>query len=328
MERTRKVRCIIATYASKLRSTAVDGQTIRVLPDGRIRGNAGMEPFSAGTLGGAPSVFYVDGNVVSSGNGLSWLSAVKTLTEGLALAHAYMSTSGNRAWAHRATVYACGDNLDEDLVLGAEKSDVIGVGSSAARDHCVLVGNHAPVTTNVWGMRLYNFHFQSDTAGMLWDLIGVSAGMKFLNCEFSGRTAQQQTRAVRITASTFIEIAGCKCMTATGGFSTAAIEVGTGNSAGFDVHDNFLSGVVGILIASDATAVGGHLLINNNVISTSAETITDNSSLAIVTNNRLITTTSTTTVTDGFTGDVALWANNVLSGANETDEVPYRKQTA
>ncbi len=318
----------MATYASKVRSSAVDGSTIRLNGKGQLAAGGIMEPFSAGTLGGAPSVFYVDGNVVSSGNGLSWLSAVKTLTEGLALAHAYMSTSGNRAWAQRATVYCCGDNLDEDLILGAEKSDVIGVGTSNAFSHAVLVGNHAPVTTNVWGMRWYNMHFASDTAGLLWDLTGVSAGQKFYNCEFSGRSAAQQTHAVRITACTFVEVVGCKCLSSTGGFSTAAIAVGAGNSVGFDVRDSFITGVVGILIDGSATAVGGHLLINNNVISTSAETITDNSSLAIVTNNRLVTTASTTTVTDGFTGDVALWANNILTGANETDEVPYRKQTA
>ena len=92
----------MATYASKLRSSALDGATLRLNAAGQAAAGGIMEPFSAGTTGGAPSVFYVDGNVVSSGNGLGWLSAFKTLAEGLAAAHSYASTSGNRAWAHPA----------------------------------------------------------------------------------------------------------------------------------------------------------------------------------------------------------------------------------
>ena len=311
----------MATYAAKLRPSAVDGQTIRVLPDGRIRGNAGMEPFSAGTSGGAPATFYVDGNVVSSGNGLGWLSAFKTLSEGLVAAHAYMSTGGNRAWAHRATVYCCGDNLDEDLIKGAEKSDVIGVGTSTSFDHCILIGNHAPVTTNVWGMRWYNMLFQSDTAGILWDLTSVSAGQKFIDCEFSGRTAAQQTRAVRITATSFVEIANCKWLTVPGGFSTAAIEVGAGNSVGFSVHDSFVVGSIGVLINASATAVGGHLLVDNNVIDATTFVIDDDSDLAIITNNRGISAAALASMYDL---NLALSANNVMTGNDNTLDVPIK----
>lgn len=310
----------MATHTSFVRKSGVDGGTIRLNARGQLAAGGIMEPFSAGTLGGAPSVFYVDGNVVSSGNGLSWLSAVKTLTEGLALAHAYMSTSGNRAWAQRATVYCCGDNLDEDLILGAEKSDIIGVGTSNSFDHCVLDGNHAPVTTNVWGMRWYNMHFQSGTAGILWDLTSVSAGQKFINCEFAGRTAAQQTRAVRITACTFIEISDCRCLTAPGGFSTAAIEVGAGNSAGFYVHDSFLVGAKGILISSSATAVGGNFLINNNQIFASGITIDDDSDLAIVTNNMMVSLASL----GGTSHDINIRraAGNIISGAADSAHLP------
>ncbi|KKL21180.1 hypothetical protein LCGC14_2448060, partial [marine sediment metagenome] len=277
----------MATYASKLRKTAVDGQTIRLLPDGRIRGNAGIEPFSAGTLGGAPSIFYVDGNVVSSGNGLGWLSAFKTLAEGLVAAHAYMSTSGNRAWAQRATVYCCGDNLDEDLVLGAEKSDVIGVGTSTSFDRCILIGNHAPRTTTTQGMRWYNMHFDSDTAGILWSLTAISSGIKYLGCTFGGRDAAQ-TSAILGTACTWIEVADCKFETNTANFTTACFSIAAGAAVGLNIHNNFIKGSIGILINGSATAVGGSLLIDRNVIHTANETITDSSSLAVVTNNQLI----------------------------------------
>ena len=309
----------MATWASKLRKEALDNATVRLNAAGKVSAGGIMEPFSAGTKGGAPSVFYVDGNVVSSGNGLGWLSAVKTLSEGLALAHAYQSTSGNRAWAHRATVYACGDTIDEDLIKGAEKSDIIGVGTNSGFDKCGLTGNHAPVTTSVAAMRMYNFHFTSDTAGILWDLIGVSNGMKFIDCDFSGRTAAQQTRAVRITASTFIEIAGCRCLTAPGGFSTAAIEIGAGNSAGFYVHDSFVVGTIGVLINASATAVGGHLLVDKNVIRATTLCFDDNSNLGILTNNTMISAADNTTLGNCVDYNEALAANNIR---DDTKMVP------
>ena len=103
----------MATYASKVRSTGIDNGSIKLNARGELTTGVAMEPFSAGTSGGAPSVFYVDGNVVSSGDGLGWISAFKTLAEGLAAAHSYMSTSGNRAWAQAATVYCCADKFTE-----------------------------------------------------------------------------------------------------------------------------------------------------------------------------------------------------------------------
>ncbi len=316
----------MATYAGKVRSTAVDGGTIRLNAKGQISAGGIMEPFSAGTLGGAPSVFYVDGNVVSSGNGLGWLSAFKTLTEGLAAAQAYQSTSGNRAWAHRSTIYACGDNLDEDLVLGAEKTDVIGVGTSTSFDRCILIGNHAPRTTSTQGMRWYNMHFDSDTAGILWSLTAISSGIKFLGCTFGGRDAAQ-TSAILGTACTWIEVGHCKWETNTANFTTASISIAAGAAVGLNIHDSFIKGSIGILINASATAVGGSLLINNNVLHTANETVTDNSSLAVVTNNQLITLTSTSTTTAGYTGNLALWANNLLTGSGKTDQIPFISET-
>jgi len=73
--------------------------------------------------------FYVDANVVSGGNGLSWDEAKKTIATGLAQSHADISLSANRAWARRNTVYYCGDSISETLILAAEKTDLIGVGS-------------------------------------------------------------------------------------------------------------------------------------------------------------------------------------------------------
>ncbi len=312
----------MATYASKVRSTAVDGGTIRLNGKGLISAGGIREPFSAGTSGGAPSVFYVDGNVVSSGNGLGWLSAFKTLAEGLVAAHAYMSTSGNRAWAHRATVYCVGDNLDEDLVLGAEKSDVIGVGTSGSFDRCILIGNHAPRTTTTQGMRLYNMHFDSDTAGILWSLTAISSGIKFLGCTFGGRDAAQ-TSAILGTACTWIEVGHCKWETNTANFTTACISIAAGAAVGLNIHDNYIKGSIGILINGSATNVGGSFLIDNNVIVAANACITDSADVAIVTRNMLISALANSTITNVITSNVKKAAGNIVTGDTDTQSHPF-----
>lgn len=310
----------MATYAAKLRDTAIDNSTIQFDSLGRIQAGGMMAPFSAGTKGGAPSVFYVDGNVVSSGNGLSWTSAFKTLAEGLVAAHAYMSTSGNRAWAHRATVYACGDNLTENLVILAEKTDVIGVGTTSGWDKAGLDGNHVPVTTNTWACRFYNFYFTATTAGIIWDLTAPSHGIKFYNCYFDGRGAAH-TRAIRATVVQQMDIVGCKWFTSTANFTTAAIEIGAGNAFGLNIKDNRIVGSLGVVINASTTAVGGALYVDNNIINAAGLTIDDNSDLAIVTNNRCISAGAyAADTTHDF--NLAKACNNVVTGNNDTKMVP------
>lgn len=309
----------MATYAGKVRSTAVDNATIRLNASGEIAAGGIMEPFSAGTKGGAPSVFYVDGNVVSSGNGLSWLSAVKTLAEGLAMAHAYMSTSGNRAWAQRATVYCCGDNLVENLVILAEKSDIIGVGSSSGYTKCYLDGNHVPVTTNCWGTRWFNMAFGATTQGIIWTLTVVSGGIEFRDCIFSSR-GPAHTRAIQATALGSMKVFGCQWEAAPADFSTAAIDILAGDAAQTIISDSYICGTIGIRTNAGMTATAGALIIDNNVIRAADEVIDDESDIAIVTNNRCISAAAYGATAFDF--NLALACNNVITGNNDTKMVP------
>ena len=277
----------MATYAGKVRKTAVDNATIRLDSKGRISAGGIREPFSAGTLGGAPSVFYVDGNVVSSGNGLGWLSAVKTLSEGLALAHAYQSTSGNRAWAHRATVYAVGDALTEDIVLAAEKSDCIGVGTSNSHDRPELIGNHVPATNNTWGMRWYNWHFAEADAGAMWTLQGQEAGWKFINCVFSVRGALA-THGILWTNAYNLEVVDCFFDGFPSGFSTGAIVIGAGLSDRLIIQNNTILASIGVVIDASYTNTAGICLIKDNTFVVSTLAIDDNSSIAWIAENRIM----------------------------------------
>ncbi len=309
----------MGAYAGKVRKTAVDNATIRLDSKGRISAGGIMEPFSAGTKGGAPSVFYVDGNVVSSGNGLSWLSAVKTGAEGLAMAHAYASTSGNRAWAHRPTVYMCGDALVEDFVLGAEKTDVIGVGSSNSHDMVEITGNHVPATNNTWGMRWYHCHFQEVDTGAIWTLQAQESGWKFIDCVFSARSVNT-THGILWTTSYNLEVRDCLFDGFPNAFTTAAIEIGTGLSDKVLIHNNDIYASIGVVIHASYTNVAGicHIKDNSFVVATLA--VDDNSSIAWISGNNIMSSAAVG-ATGGTIGNIIdstdpFGCNNFVTGSD------------
>lgn len=279
-----------------------------------------MEPFSAGTLGGAPSVFYVDGNVVSSGNGLGWLSAFKTLTEGLAAAQAYQSTSGNRAWAHRPTVYVCGDALTEDIVLTAEKTDVIGVGSSNSHDMVEIIGNHVPVTNNTWGMRWYHCQFQEADTGAMWTLQAQESGWKFIDCIFSNRNTNA-THGILWTAAYNLEVIDC-IFDSVNGFTTGAIVIGAGTSDKVLIRNNLIQGSKGVIVDSSYTQVAGNVIIDNNVFKCLTMCIDDDSDKAIVTRNIMVS--EATIGANMYDFNVALAAGNIATGSDNTLDVPIK----
>jgi hypothetical protein len=314
----------MATYASKLRPSAVDGQTIRVLPDGRIRGNAGMEPFSAGTKGGAPSVFYADGNVVSSGNGLSWLSATKTLSEALVMAHAYMSTSGNRAWAQRATVYCCADNFTEDITLFAEKTDVIGVGTTNQHPRPRIEGTHVLVavgTDTFHGCRWFNVEWYGAAAGIIVDIPADQNGQEFHNCVWSAVDAA--TIGLRAVQSHDMTVKGCwfDPNTSGVGFSTAAIQINAGSVTNFLLEGcRIYSGSIGLDFNPTAGQPINCWAIKNNIYAT-GQTIDDESTGLLVAENNLISAAAEGTGSS-WTFSTAKSVHNYSTGNDNTEEVP------
>ena len=314
----------MATYASKLRPSAVDGQTIRVLPDGRIRGNAGMEPFSAGTKGGAPSVFYADGNVVSSGNGLSWLSAVKTVSEALVMAHAYESTSGNRAWAHRAIVYVCGDELVEDITLFAEKTDVIGVGSNAEMKMPGIRGNHVLVATGTdtfHGCRWINVEFRC-TTGIMMDIPIGQNGQEFIGCSFRGDTTT--TIGLRAVQSHRMKIIGCEFWPDNSGtgLTTAAVQINAGGTVTFFRMEDCLVYTSGIGLDFNPTVGQVDMCFaRKNTIYAGGQTIDDESTELFVTENMLISAAAAGTGS-AWTFNLALAAGNIETGNNQSNAIP------
>ena len=326
----------MATFASKLRPSAVDGQTIRVLPDGRIRGNAGMEPFSAGTKGGAPSVFYADGNVVSSGNGLGWLSAVKTLAEALTLAHTYMSTSGNRAWAQRATIYCCADNFTEDITAFAEKTDIIGVGSCNQFARPRIEGTHVLVATTTdtyHGCHWHNVEWYGAAAGIIVDIPANQNGQGFYNCIWQSTDAA--TIGLRAVQSHDMEIVGCKFIpnTSGAGFSTAAIQINAGSVTNFLLQDcRIWSGALGIDFNPTAATAINCWAIDNimRTVGMGIDSESNNGTHSLICiGNRMVTLIDTGVYTTGFDFVEAMAIDNTVTGSGgETDVTPLPETTA
>ncbi len=314
----------MATYAGKVRSTAVDGGTIRLDSRGRISAGGIMEPFSAGTKGGAPSVFYVDGSVTSSGNGLGWLSAFKTVAEGLAACHVYTETTGNQSDAHRATLYICGELLNEDLVILASNTDIIGVGSAYGLAKPILYGSHVPVTTQCSGTSWYNMQFQNEAASNHWTLTSVSSFIKFIGCTFAAPSLAAPC-AISAVACPSLEVSGCDTRNQRHMISQAFVALGTGDAANTLIRDNYISAATGVLIASGTTEnSGGVIKIDNNVFNVTGKIVQDAANIAYVTRNRGTTATSEADPGHMWDGNAARWCDNIFTGSGGTsDQVPY-----
>lgn len=322
----------MATWASKIRAEALDNATVRLNAAGQVSAGGIMEPFSAGTKGGAPSVFYADGNVVSSGNGLSWLSATKTLSEALVMAHAYMSTSGNRAWAQRATVYCCADNFTEDITLFAEKSDIIGVGTCNQHPRPRIEGTHVLVATGTdtfHSCRWFNVEWYGAAAGIIVDIPADQNGQEFHNCVFSA--VDGATYGLRAVQSHDMTIKNCwfDPNTSGTGFATAAILISAGSVTNFLLQDcRIYSGGIGLDFDPTTGTAINCWAIDNVIYSTGIPIDSEDDTLGLlVVGNRMITAVDTTTVTAGYDYALRRAIDNFVTGQDETDQVPYIKES-
>ena len=258
---------------------------------------------------GAKTVYFVDGNAgVDSGAGDSWDTAFKTLTYALAVSNTDIA-SGAKGWAARNVIYCKGDAFDEDLVLLAQKTDVVGVGSYNAKAKAALIGNHVPTgTTCSYGTRFFNFHFIANAAGGdMWTLDNTVSDLEFHNCTFHAGSTTAATAAIVDTAAPFLGLYNNEFI---GRFSDATIEFGAGDGfRGTRIVGNFIEGANnGIELASGTTASSGATLLNgyidSNIIHVAALTIDDNADIAFCTNNMLFSD-----ATGGTALDVAIDVN-------------------
>lgn len=248
----------------------------------------------AGGIGSIGTTYYVDCNAGADTNdGLSWETAFKTLSVAMAASHANIA-AGASGWANRNRIFFKGDQVataeGENLVLLAQKTDVIGVGSTDWRAKPQLIGNHIiPNTAEVHGCRFFNMAFKGPvlSGGDIFTLTDIH-GVEFVVCDFHGDSTTPATAAVVATACVDLQFKGCRTF---GAFSDAVIELGAGQADGFAVKDCLIQGAnMGIDIAAGATfAAGRYGLIKDNVLSTTLACINDASNKVYVIGNRGIT---------------------------------------
>ena len=276
-----------------------------------------------GLLSGG-TVYYVDGNKSTAGNGLSWKGAFNTLSAALAASHANIAISSRRAWATRNTIFVIGDFITEDLTKLAQKTDVVGLGSLNQYKKAGILGDHvieAASTAHYVGCRLINMHFRGDGGGILFDIPINQNGIEFINCEFQQNGGE--TIGLRLGGNHDTKISGCVFRPDNSGvvFSTAAIQVlaGAGALTHVTISNNQISGAVGI-DWNEATNVNNW--ISNNVFQVTTMFIdTDDATNVMIVGNRGITAAVELDNTS-YDFNLAYAIDNEFTGNDESNRVP------
>ena len=241
------------------------------------------------TAGGSQT-YYVDGNAgLDTNDGLSWSNPFKTLAVAMAASHANIAAS-SKGWAARNRIYFKADGSEEDLTKFAQKTDIIGIGSTDWKSKPALYGNHViPTTIAYQGCRFYNIQFRGPAA-VGGDIITMTSqhGIEFHGCEFEGGSTTPATAAVISIACVHVKIDDCVF---TGAYSDSVIEIGAGQADNLQITNNYVQGAeVGIEVLSTATFVASEFgLIKDNVISSALACITDGSDEVVVVGNRGMT---------------------------------------
>ena len=256
--------------------------------------------------------YYVDGNVAATGNG-SPDHPYATLAEAITASDTAIALAGNRWWARRNRIFACGDTLSEDLVKFPTKCDIIGCGSYDANTKLGLSGMHVPIG-EAYGTRIFNVHFKAHAhAAPIITLTSVTGGLQLVSCTLDG-TLGTMTSGILATAHPFLQVIDCDFV---GTFVTSYITFGAGEAGWARIIGNRMLGTAakGIVVPGTTTASWIPLIQGNTIVAT-GDPIEDASNLFHVVDNRLITAANIATTTDGYTFNLALACGNILTGAS------------
>ena len=265
---------------------------------------------------GGGNEFFVDANFGDdTWAGTSFERPFKTLAVALAASHADIA-AGSKGWAARNRIYFKGDQtLDaegETLVLLAQKTDIIGVGSTSSFMQPTLVGNHVPISATGIGVRFFNMRFRCPAAGgTMFTLNATQRGIEFHGCTFDATNTAAATSAIIATAVWFLKIRNCEFI---GPFSGPVISILIGNAQGLHITDNYIEGAAqGVLFATGVTYHPTRILVAGNTIITGTECIVDTDETVV----EIVNNTLTTLQAKGVSGVGAVVANEFLAAGNK-----------
>ena len=287
-----------------------------------FRGNLSV---SGGMLDYNPSGgkdYYVDGNDGQSGRtGFGWDNSLDTLSEAISLSHAWIASVA-RGWAARNRIFVKGDDIEEDLDLLAQKTDIIGVGSSDNHPMGCIRGNHVPVNSAM-GCRFINMRFRPAASEDLFILKSTTgSGIEFLGCQFDAKYSTfTAPSAIDATAQQYMKIIGCKFVSA---FTGDVIDLGAGRMDALRICDNVIMGGAndGIIVTGTLTTVQGRNgLIARNIIQVAAVTINDGAdSVLYSVDNRLISAAAYGATSHVITAGYG--SGNIVTGNDNTHNIP------
>lgn len=273
------------------------------------------------------SVYYVDGNIATAGDGSTWEKAFDSLAQAMAASHDDIALSSKRNWAGRNTIYVKGDEITEDYTTMAQKTDIIGVGSNDGYKKAGINGKWViSDTVSYLGCRFYNLMFTDTGANAIFDM-DTQGGIEFHDCLFD--SSALTTIGVNVKDCSFLIVNKCEfsVVSATLGFATACIQVDDGDNSiyGCRITNNTMQGYA-IGIDWDDTA-SYNCWINDNYIYSTGLTIDCESDDVLVINNRLMTAIDCDSYAIGTGFDWALnnSAGNLLMGSGVgalANEVP------
>jgi hypothetical protein len=267
---------------------------------------------------GAKSVYYVEGNAGNDSNsGLSWPEAFKTLAVALAASHADIS-SGSTGWAARNVIYLKADPTAETLTALAQKTTVIGVGSTDGIGSARVTGAHT-ISGTYSGMHFVNVDFLCAAgATTIFTLPTGVSGIEFHGCRFLG-SAAANVAAIKATAVHGLVVDNCQFIghwADAGTFTTAAIDIATGTANQTQIQNStFQVTGTGLGIRVNAGRSGANSFIRDNLFMTAAMAIDENSDTFYVADNRIIVGVNAAAGTSVDIPDL-LSVNNLVTGSD------------
>jgi hypothetical protein len=262
--------------------------------------------------------YYVDNNNGSNANdGFSWGTAKKTLAAAMALSHAKIA-SGAPYWAARNRIFYKADQETADLILFAQKTDVIGVGHDTGFPYAGILGNHIPANT-AYGCHFYNVRFIPVAAGPILTLNACAGSAEFHNCLFDANGTLVATKAILATACTYLKVHNCRFQ---GAFSAQYILFGAGQALGTEICDNIMLDGAAKGVVTDAGTTASYMgLIKGNIIQCAGVTIdTQATSVFVVVGNRLISAGAVGATSHVI--DLTYAADNLLTGNDVGIAIP------
>jgi len=278
---------------------------------------------SRGIADPSGTVYWVDGNRSTAGNGLTLDTAFNTLSAAMAASHANIAVTSRRKWASRNTIFVIADGITEDITALAQKTDIIGLGSNDAFNGLAKITGSwiIPDTTGYMGCRFYNMFFTDAGATPIWDL-DTQGGIEFHNCRFEATALT--TIGLQFEECNLLVVNNCKFtyFGGTRGFTTACIVVVSDTDPAYEItfsNNSFISGAVGI-DWNEATSYD--CWIRDNYFLTDGMCVdTDDITGVMVVENRMVTTLEPA---DNTSNDfnIAYAIRNMVTGASSSLMIP------